>query len=202
MQNSVFSITKCPRKFEARKVFEVTLYKPNGVSNIEKSNSGQETSEQFVGDSQAEIRLFGKRKNSQQIKCSQQSLLQLKDNPKKTKADSSPKEAKLKNSLKTLKTLMSSFENTFYNQACNILRSRINHEINNELNKSREKVSGQEHLERLGSTVKKMMEKEMEGEMGKDMVGQYLEIQSEVIKSVSFNEFRRLMSDMMYSSNS
>jgi len=198
MQNSVFSITKCPRKFEARKIFEVSRYEPKSASNVEKSNSGQETSERLVSDSQAEIRLFGKRKNSQQIKCSQQSLLQLKGSPKKIKADSNPKESKLKNSLKTLKMLMSSFENTFYNQACNILRSRINHEINNELNKSREKVSEQEHLELLESKVKKMME----GEMKKDVMGQYLEIQSEVIKSVSFNEFRRLMNDMMYRSNS
>lgn len=194
MQNSVFSITKCPRKFEAQKIFEVSRCDPKSVSDLEKSNSGQETLEQPINDFKAELQFLGKRKKCEETKRPHQSLFQAKTNSKKAKGDKTSKGFKVKTSSKSIKTLASSFENTFYGHACNILKSRVQYEINNELRKFEEKGFQRVNIERLETIVK--------GGIEGDVMRGYLEMQSEVIKNVSFNNFRKLMSGKVCCSNS
>eukprot|EP00826_Nyctotherus_ovalis_P035901 TRINITY_DN3127_c0_g3_i5.p1 TRINITY_DN3127_c0_g3~~TRINITY_DN3127_c0_g3_i5.p1 ORF type:complete len:204 (-),score=43.74 TRINITY_DN3127_c0_g3_i5:98-709(-) len=194
MQSSVFSITKIPRMLGTRKVFKISHGDSRGDSASERGSSAQETFERPVPERRNEFRAMqtlGKRSKCEKSLPAQPSAGGPKKTARKSRFGTGNKKISAKVAERALKKLEASPEFLLYDQACDFLKELVNSEINNELQRLEDEgpVSKCMYLERLEGIVKGMMKIGI----GRDMVGKYLVMQSELIRNVSFVEFAKLM---------
>lgn len=194
MQSSVFSITKIPRVLGTRKVFRISHGDSKDNSVSDKSSSAQETFERRVPELRNKSRatqVLGKRNKCEELTAAQLNTGEPEKSARKNRLSAGNKKISAKVAERNLKKLEVGPEILLYGQACDFLKELLSSEINNELQRLEDEgpTSKCVYLERLESIVKGMMEIGI----GRDMMGKYLVMQSELIRNVSFVEFAKLM---------